>query len=53
MMVCCTIAGQIGSSVRPREVATHGSISRRFEMNDLYIRNTLERKGSPKAGESS
>lgn len=44
---------QIGSSVRPREVATHGSISRRFEMNDLYIRNTLERKGSPKAGESS
>ena len=27
VLVCCTIAGQIGSSVRPREVATHGSIA--------------------------
>ena len=27
---------QIGSSVRPREVATHGSISRRFEMIYIY-----------------
>lgn len=29
---------QIGSSVRPREVATHRSISRRFEMIYLYKR---------------
>ena len=37
---------QIGSSVRPREVATHGSIGRRFEIYDLYKGRTGE-EGMP------